>query len=202
MSSVLAIGAHPDDIELGCAGLLQRHDVRSMVVLSRGERGYTALAGDRTVEANKAAKVLSAEITLFDLPDTDIRVNDAVGIIEEQILVHQPSVVLTMSSSDIHQDHQAVHRATKIAVRDHLCTILSYTSPSSAQMFRPNWFVPLTEFEMQLKLQALTCHLSQHNKSYFAREYVFGMARYWAMVTRSRSPYVEPYELIRHWEKS
>lgn len=200
MSSVLAVGAHPDDIELGCAGLLQRYDEKYMVILSAGEKGCDVPLDDRRQEAKAAAKLLGAHLFLHDLPDTKIEVVDAVQIIESYVFPFHPDLVLTMSTADVHQDHQTVHSATKIAVRDAMCTVLAYMSPSSAQTFHPNWFVPLTEEQMQTKLQALVCHHSQRNRSYFAKEYVLGMARYWAMVTRSQSEYVEPYELIRRWE--
>jgi len=194
---ILAVGAHPDDIELGCAGFIQTALAREIVILSAGEKGATE---DRRLEAMKSAKTLKAYLFLHDLPDTKIDVCDAIEVLEERIREFQPDTILTMSEVDTHQDHQVVSRATKVAARDTLCTILSYISPSSAQYFHPTWFVPVSEEQMKVKLAALACHYSQRHRQYFQEEYVIGTAHYWAMITRSQSEYIEPYQLVRHWE--
>ena len=194
---VLVIGAHPDDVELGCAGFLQDCNEFVILVLSNGENGCEA--ENRKIEAEKAAIVLDAKIQVYDLEDMRIDVVLAANIIEEWIKTFCPDLILTMSKADVHQDHQATYAATKIAIRNSTSTVLSYISPSSAQDFHPNWFISITKDQMKIKLKALKCHYSQHDRSYFADEYVIGMARYWAMVTRSKSEYVEPFTLIRHW---
>ena len=198
MARVLAIGAHPDDPEHGCAGSLLHHAERHVLVMSRGERGGPPVA--RLAEAEAAAAVLGARLRVLAHPDTRMAAVDLAPDIEAALRETAPDLVLIMSSADTHQDHRAVHEATVIAVRGHPCTVLAYVTPSAAERFRPTWFVPLTEEQMAVKLRALACHASQSHRAYLAPEYIVGMARYWAMVTRSTAPYVEPFELVRHLE--
>ena len=193
MTRILAVGAHPDDIELGCTCLLYSGTERRMVVLSSGEQGGPDV--DRRRETSDSASLLGAELFMYSLPDTQID-----SIQESQVKDFQPDIILTMSRADVHQDHQAIHHGTKIAVRDIACTVLCYISPSSAMDFRPNWFLPITKEELDIKLKALSCHHSQRSRSYLSEDSIVGTARYWAMVTRSRHEYVEPYELFRHWD--
>lgn len=195
---ILAIGAHPDDVEFGCSGMLQNKEDSHIIVLSRGGAG--GFAKDRVQEAKNAAKILGAKVDIFSLPDTSIGMVEAAEYIEFYISTLKPDTVLTMSKEDTHQDHRTVYEATKIATRNSSCTILSYVTPSSAQDFHPTWFLPLNEEEMSIKLSAIACHCSQRDRSYLSEKYIKGMARYWAMVTRSKYEYVEPYRLIRYWE--
>jgi LmbE family N-acetylglucosaminyl deacetylase len=197
MRRVLAIGAHPDDVELGCGGLIQNCYMKRIVVLSNGERGSTL---NRVNEAQNAAKILEADLEVYNLLDTAITIQGAVPIIEHEIASYQPNLILTMASNDIHQDHETVFKSTKIAARNYKCTMLSYISPSSAEYFHPTWFVSITEEQMQTKINAIACHISQQHNMYFSREYILGISQYWAIITKSSFPYVEPYEVIQHWE--
>lgn len=198
MTRILAIAAHPDDVELGCSGLLQRYSQRRILIMTCGEQGGAAPM--RRGEAIEAAAVLEASATVLDFPDTLLEVADLIPVIEAEIAATRPTVIATLSDVDLHQDHRAVAIATEIAARDAQCTILAYVTPSAAERWRPNWFVNLTEAHMARKLQALRCHRSQQDRRYLSDEYVRGMGHYWAMVERSRAAYVEPFALVRHRE--
>lgn len=198
MRRILAIGAHPDDVELGCGGLLQHSAERRIVVLSRGESGGDAET--RVLEAQCSAELLRATCRVEPLVDTAIELGDAIKVLEAEVTSYEPNMVLTMAADDTHQDHRTLYLATAVACRNAPCTILAYLGPSSALAFRPNWFAHLTKAQMDLKLAALACHASQAARTYTQREYVEGMGRYWAMVTRSSAAYVEPYELVRYLE--
>ena len=195
---VLAIGAHGDDVEIGAAGYLQRFEERLIVVATAGEVGGNP--GNRRQESMAAARTLGAEFRQLTQPDTRIDVVDLSNELENLAKCYRPHVVLTMSGVDTHQDHRAVKQATMIAFRDLPATILAYVTPSSAEAFQPNWFVRMTDAQMRVKLDAITCHQSQRSRSYLSDAYILGMGRYWAMVTRSSVDYVEPYELVRYWE--
>jgi LmbE family N-acetylglucosaminyl deacetylase len=198
VTRVLAISAHCDDAELGCGGLLQRYDERRIIALSQGERGGDP--GQRLSEQEESARILGAPCLVHACDDTAISLVQAVGIIEDEIAAYEPHVVLTMAANDTHQDHRTTHAATLVAVRDYPCTVLAYPGPSSALGFDPNWFVPLNEREMQVKLAALACHRSQSARSYMVPDAVTGMARYWAMVTRCKAQYAEAFECVRYME--
>lgn len=197
MSRILAVGAHPDDIEVGCAGLLQHAEHRRMVVLSAGECGGDA--AQRIDEQERAAGLLGSALLLHRLPDTDIDLKVCVSILEGELEAFRPDIVLTHSAHDTHQDHRVVYDATIIAARDAECAVLSYVGPSCAATFRPTTFAALTDDQMSRKLAALGCHESQAWRSYLDPAYAGGMGRYWAMVTRSRSKWVEPFETVRSW---
>lgn len=196
---ILAIGAHPDDIEIGCAGFLQKASHPHLLILSHGECGGDA--DIRIKEAASASKLLGATISLYDLPDTAIEARFAMPIIEKEIKDFSPDIILTMAKTDTHQDHVAVYEATKTAVREENCTVLSYMGPSSAEFYHPTWFVPMDEQEMGKKLEAISCHASQDKRKYLTKAYITGAGSYWAMITKSNFLYVEPFEVIQHWEK-
>ena len=117
---VLAIGAHPDDVEIGAGGTLLAHraagDTVAILTLSRGARG-----GDQAMrarEAQEAADVIGARLFLDDLEDTRIQEGDpTIGVINAVITELQPTVVYTHSVHDVHQDHRNVHRAAMVAAR-------------------------------------------------------------------------------------
>lgn len=193
---ILAIGAHPDDVDIGCAGLLQRGDDRRIVVLSAGAKAGNPY--DRSNEAWASAAILRAEISIHDLPDTALSLQSVVSVLETELREYKPDVVLTEPGNDTHQDHRAVHEATIIAARDLNGTLLAYFSPSAAERWQPNWFVPLNEDAMVTKVRATACHRSQQGRPYMAPDYIRSAGRYWAQVTRSAAPYVEAYQLLRY----
>ena len=194
---VLAIGAHPDDIEIGCGGILLRHvaanDKVGMLVLSDGECGGDPLL--RTDEANKSAKVLGADLFRGGLLDTEMG-NDQAGlikVIEEVIKKFKPDVVYTHSSSDTHQDHIAVHRATLIASRQ-VKNVFCYQSPSATVEFRPSVFIDVTNF-MSPKLGLIREHQSQEFCGYLQDHVIRSTAQYWGRFAEQNL--VEPLEVIR-----
>jgi len=164
--------------------------------MSHGERGGSPQL--RREEAEEAARVLGSSLHAMPFPDTLLAVAQMVPVIESEIAAFKPDVVATMSVHDSHQDHRAVHEATVAATRDFVGTVLAYMTPSAAERFRPNWFVPLSADVFATKLTALECHRSQRARVYLSAAYLEATGRYWAMVTRSSAPYVEPFELLRH----
>ena len=108
---ILAFGAHPDDIELGCGGTLAKHvalgHIVGMVDLTRGELGSRGTVLERDAEAVKAAQILGASFRLnLDLPDGRL-VNDfeSQQRIIELVRRHRPRIVLCNAPKDRHPDH-------------------------------------------------------------------------------------------------
>jgi LmbE family N-acetylglucosaminyl deacetylase len=194
-SSVLAVGAHPDDVEFGCFGALAVAAEASIAILSRGERG-----GDpetRVSEARESANLIRANLTVLDHPDTRFMIPDLVSSLEQVIADSKPSVVLTMSDDDLHQDHQAVAVATQIALRSFDGPIFSYGTPSSIEKFSPNVILGLSKSTMDMKLQAIKLHRSQEARQYMQAPFVESIAKYWAAMSRTGSEYGEPFRLVR-----
>lgn len=195
---VLVVAAHPDDWEVGAVGQLARGEHRFVLVASRGERGGPGPV--RVREANAARALLQAEGRVLFHEDTAITPARLAPDVETMIREVQPQLIVTHSPNDAHQDHVAVSAAVLIAVREWYGTVLGFWTPSAAERFRPNWYIGLPPEAMALKLAAVACHKSQAGRPYLAPAYLESAGRYWAQVTRSAAPFVEPYELLRHRE--
>jgi LmbE family N-acetylglucosaminyl deacetylase len=194
---VLAIGAHPDDVEIGVGGILAAHrEAGNQVVIltmSRGARGGDA--NDRQHESLAAAELLGARLFLEDLEDTQISAADpTVGIIERVVREVQPDIVYTHSAHDRHQDHRAVHAATSVATRN-VRTVCCYQSPSATIDYRPTRFVPIDGFT-DAKLALIDCFRSQTElRGYLEPDFVLATARYWSRFGGAHS--CEPLEVLR-----
>jgi len=194
---VLAIGSHPDDVEIGVGGILLRHadsgDDVSILTLTGGEHG--GAAGQRALESERAAELISAKLFHVALPDR--RVTDGTDTISEiQRVIDEtdPTTIYTHSPRDLHQDHRNVHHATLVAARQ-VPRVLCYQAPSSTVDFRPTRFVSIDAF-FERKLQAIRAYGSQVEiRAYLDEELLRSTARYWARFANCR--YVEPLEVIR-----
>ena len=163
--SVLAIGAHPDDIELGCGGTIARHvsvgDQVAMLVVTRGEVGPGEVL-QRVDEQRRAAAVLGVSTLLWgnDIPDCQVSLHELelVHLIEQSIREVGATIVYTHSPNDSHQDHRAVALCTMGAARG-VSTVMSYGAPSALQ-FNPTAFVDISD-SLDKKIDALMCHSSQ-----------------------------------------
>jgi LmbE family N-acetylglucosaminyl deacetylase len=175
-TSILALGAHPDDIELGCGGSLLNasragHEI-SAVIFSRGRRG-TLAPSDRASETRSALlKIGISNVHIYDFEDTQLwrRVTDLISVIEKHVSDFKPFRVYTMFKDDRHQDHRAVYEATMVACRD-VKQVLGYETPSSYPNFRPTVFSDISD-ELESKISALHCHSSQGDRIYMQEEKV------------------------------
>jgi len=195
---VLAVGAHPDDVELGVGGILAAHrdagDTVVILTMSRGAKGGEP--DDRQHESLHSADLLGARLFLEDLVDTEITsTGPTISIIERVIKQVNPSIVYTHSIHDRHQDHRAVHEAVIVAARA-VDTVACFQSPSSTVDFRPSRFVSIDGFTEQ-KVELLKCFRSQAGiRKYLEPDFVLASARYWSRFS-SGSDYCEPLEIIR-----
>jgi LmbE family N-acetylglucosaminyl deacetylase len=195
---VLAIGAHPDDLELGCGATLAKladagHEIHALV-MTAGERGGDS--GSRPAEALRGARFLGVRaVEVLELGDTRLREHELemVGAIEAAIERQQPDLVLTHSLNDQHQDHLAVHMATLRAARFH-STILCYESPSATQAFQPSVFIDIDGY-LEVKAMAVAAHRDQRGKPYMTPERVRGLAIYRGGQAKVR--HAEGYEPVR-----
>lgn len=180
---VLAIGAHPDDIELGCGGSLAKHiaqgaQVRTLV-LTQGHHGADS-SFDRIAETTEALQLLGIKDLHFStLTDTRVRdhFNELVALIETHVRETTPDRVYTMFERDRHQDHRAVFEASIVACRS-VRQIFSYETPSSWPNFDPVVFEELSEKELAVKIAALEKHISQSDRDYTQPEHLTTAARF------------------------
>jgi LmbE family N-acetylglucosaminyl deacetylase len=166
---ILAIGAHPDDIELGCGATLalfkqNGHQVY-MLILTKGE-----CSGDpkvREKECKKAAKILGVDKLMFgSLKDTRITDGpETIMEIESVVKTLKPDMVFAHSFKDGHQDHRNTGMAALSAARNSN-KVLLYESPAALRDFCPQVFVDVAS-TFDIKLKALKAFGSQADKVYF-----------------------------------
>lgn len=165
------VGAHPDDIEFGCAGTIksltkQGHKVLC-VVMTDGDKGGDKMA--RIQEQENAAYVLGCELKLLHKPDLGVQSDDETVAELCQIIVSEiPTAVFVHTAKDKHPDHLATTKATEAAVNMASqfgvdCMMVYYKSYSSIGFF-PIWTV--NHGERGAKEKALLCHASQIEKYY------------------------------------
>jgi LmbE family N-acetylglucosaminyl deacetylase len=177
---VLALGAHPDDIELGCGGLLLKLKASGARVygltLTRGEKG-TDRSGHREVEAKKAAEFLGLDGQwTLDFPDTGLQEKIPLlkTVIESKIQELGATMVLTHTDVDVHGDHRAVFAATREAARS-VRTVLCYEDVSTTDQFYPNFYVDITHY-IDDHLKACAFHRTQDHRTYMDPQVIQGRA--------------------------
>jgi LmbE family N-acetylglucosaminyl deacetylase len=194
---VLAIGAHPDDVEIGCGGILLRHRAAghpvSVLTMTGGEAGGKVQT--RAEESRRAAELMSARLFILNLVDTSIGENGAtIGEITRVIDDVRPTTIYTHTSKDTHQDHRNVHAATMVAAR-RVPRIFAYQAPSSSVEFRPNRFVAVDDF-VDAKLEMIGAYSSQTAiRHYLDEDLLRATVRYWSRFSTAKN--AEPLEVLR-----
>jgi LmbE family N-acetylglucosaminyl deacetylase len=215
---VLAIGAHPDDIELGCGGFIRRlfqADAARIrfFILSRGLQhpvpGRTFSPGKRIQEAEDAAEVLgvpAGEVRLEQFEDCKLHLSLHAIIQELELEIVGPDgepnfdLVLTHAGVDTHFDHETTCKATLAATRSFHGTLLLYQSVSTEPTaFRPNYFVSLDSETIEIKQEALRCHESQRDKPFMQLVRTEGMAKSWGVFHRRPDAFFEAFELHKSY---
>ena len=194
---VLAVGAHPDDVEIGVGGILLRHAAQghrvTVLTLTGGEAG--GKAAERAAESQRAAELLSARLIHAALADTSVSEGGAtIGTILDVIDEVRPTTVYTHTPRDVHQDHRNVHSATLVAART-VSRVFCYQAPSTTVEFKPTRFVAIDEF-LEAKIEVIQAYASQVKiRGYLDEELLRATARYWSRFSQAR--YVEPLEVVR-----
>lgn len=196
---ILAIGAHPDDVEIGCGGTIKKHkrdgDEVMILTLTKGAQGGDKAA--RQKESINAAKSLEAQLVMYDLEDTNLSTGaDTIKSIEKTIREFQPSIIYTHSINDTHQDHRATHYATLVAARK-IKQIYAYLAPSGTIDFHPRYFEHIEDY-IDDKMNAINCFISQTmaaGRPYLTPSIISSTAEYWGRF--SNYGMVEPFEVIR-----
>lgn len=212
---VLAIGAHPDDIEIGAGGFLHRllqscHATAHFLVLTEGLRGLVATSepSQRRAEAVAAASALQVaaeDVEVLNYPDCRLHEHghDLIGEIERRLYddarAPRYDLVLTHAGEDTHADHRAAHESTLSATRDFHGTVLLYQSPSTKPNgFRPTFFVDLAETDVNQKCAAILSHISQRQRTYTTAMRTIGMTTTWSLFLRQPSgSYMEAFEVYK-----
>jgi len=174
--NVLAIGAHFDDVELGCGGALISHaaagdDVYVYVATVSGFMNHQRLVvrGNEVAraEAEEAMRIMGVrELVCGDFPTLAIEFNDELNV-EIRRMVEEKKIDIVYSHwvHDVHHDHQAVARASLHSCR-HVPRLLMYRSNwyHSIQEFRGNFYVDITK-HWAVKEEAIRAHRSEMTRT-------------------------------------
>jgi len=195
---LLCLGAHCDDIEIGCGGTI----LNLAAVGRRLEVHWVVFSSDerRKQEAIKSAKTflrdtVTKEITIHRLRDGFFPYvgADLKERFEHLKVEFSPDLVLTHYRHDLHQDHRLVSELTYNTFRSHL--ILEYEIPKYDGDFgSPNVFVPLDESTCRRKIDTiLDAFQSQNEKQWFSRDLFFAILRLRGMEANAYSGYAEGF---------
>jgi LmbE family N-acetylglucosaminyl deacetylase len=184
LRTILAVGAHPDDVELGCAGTLALHKLNGdkvyLLVLTKGEA-----SGDvevREKECRRAADILGVDGLFFGgLGDTNVHDGrETIDVIEKVIDEVNPDIIYAPTHKDTHQDHRNTGYATLSAGR-RCRMILLYEGASTQRDFTPQVFVDIKKiFELKKKAtRVFGSQLNNHRGGYgLAVKGIEGLAKY------------------------
>ena len=197
---ILAIGAHPDDVEYGCFGTLYRCHADSSIycyIASAGGTNDETSGVNRLQHSNEALSLLSPEYVAWRSTIGSLQENYAAitADIEKRILDANIEIILTHTSHDTHQDHRLMHDITLSAARRLPVTILAYAPLSSTPSFHPTIFVDILSVYHHKQI-ALNFHTSQLDKSYMSREFL-RIYHSDSFASLHGFPCVERFELIR-----
>lgn len=196
---VLFVGAHPDDIELGCGALISN-------IVGRAELICVTLSDNRN------------NPELANLVDEHMRSMELLGVPEEAVVIesfetrnfsrdrqqileylyqlnrdHQPELVFVHTSADIHQDHGVVTQEALRAFRG--TSLLGFDVLRSSHGFFPDFLVEVSEVDVERKLQALACYETYQDRYYFDPEIIRStLIRHGALAER---PFAEGFDILR-----
>jgi LmbE family N-acetylglucosaminyl deacetylase len=198
--NILAIGAHPDDIEFGCGGTLTKYSQRGhrlfLMVMTGGGSG--APSETRMAEQTAARQILGAEEIFWGgYQDTHLGVDaEMIKKIESVIASVKPEFIFCHFPDDTHQDHRHLAQAVMSATR-YIRNVLFYEGPTT-QNFNPQVYVDIAD-TLEVKLEALQAHRSQVMKTNIEDLSIIEMARSCANFRgiQGRVKYAEAFHALR-----
>jgi LmbE family N-acetylglucosaminyl deacetylase len=200
--NLLAVGAHPDDIEIGCGGILAAHTGRGdrlwMVVLSAGEQGG-ADPKTRLTEFEAAARILGAERThCLGYPDTCIPADaEVIRRLDQIVEAFRPDRAYIPFGREIHQDHRNASHVALAACRN-IPQVLMYEGPSTFPDFVVTHYADIAQ-TLETKMKAIQCHASQGVKELLKIEAIQSLNRFRGYQARCR--YAEGFAIFRFIER-
>jgi LmbE family N-acetylglucosaminyl deacetylase len=198
--NVLAIGAHPDDVEYGCGGMLAKYARRGhgiyLFVASDGALGGEAEV--RRQEQKDAARILGVrEIFWGDYQDTEVPLSrELIVRLETVIREIKPRMIFVNSPDDTHQDHRHLSQCAMSATR-YVPNFLFFEVPSTVN-FAPNCGTDIADV-LDVKLASLEAHRSQVTKTNIEDLTILELARSCANFRgiQARVKYAEAFQSVR-----
>lgn len=195
--SILALGAHSDDLEIGCGGTIvellagRPVDLTWVVLAGRGQRGLEAReSASRLLQGAVSARIVVEEFEDSFFPYDGARIKRRFEELKNEV---DPDLVFTHRRDDLHQDHRLVCELTWNTFRDHL--ILEYEIPKfDGDLGRPNVYSPLRAETVERKTDHLLEHFtSQRPKPWFTDDLFRGLMRLRGMEANAPSGFAEAF---------
>jgi LmbE family N-acetylglucosaminyl deacetylase len=195
--TILCLGAHSDDIEIGCGGTLLElkksyPELRFhwVVFCAQGTRGDEAVKAANLFTAGRKKEIVLNAFRDGFLPYAGAAVKDVFEELKRQV---NPDLIFTHWQGDAHQDHRLISELTWNTFRNH--PILEYEIPKyDGDLGRPNVFVPLeTPLHEQKVAHLFEAFESQQMKPWFDRNIFLGLMRLRGMESNSPSGYAEAF---------
>jgi LmbE family N-acetylglucosaminyl deacetylase len=201
---ILVLAPHTDDGELGCGGSIakfcaeQREVYYAAFCLCSASLPAGLAADTLEHECKKATSILGipeSNLMLFDYEVRELP-SSRQKILEEMRQMYQnlqPELVFLPAASDIHQDHRVIHEEGMRAFRN--VTFAGYELPWNNFHFHTNFFIRLTEDDLNKKVEALHAYASQSERVYMHEDFTRSLAKVRGVQCDSR--YAEAFEIYR-----
>jgi len=198
-ATILCIGAHCDDIEIGCGGLLAElcsaaaPTVHWFIAVAPAARlAESRHAAQRLLAGARTFELEAHEFADGELPYAGAELKRRMRDLAARVT---PDLVLTHWRGDAHQDHCHLSQLSQQVFRDHL--ILEYEVPKyDGDLGQPNWFVPLGAPAVERKVGCLVeCFVSQRPKHWFNADTFRALMRLRGIECRAPSGFAEGYYL-------
>ena len=196
--SILCLGAHSDDIEIGCGGTILRLlqackqcDVTWVVFSAKAQRRREALSSaKRFLKGARASTFITKSFKESFFP---YRGEAIKSCFEELKLRLKPDLIFTHYRHDLHQDHRVICELTWNTFRSH--QILEYEIPKyDGDLGQPNVFVPLTQAECKEKVKGLMDEFStQRSKQWFTEDTFYALLRLRGIESNAPDKYAEAF---------
>ena len=195
---ILCLGAHSDDIEIGCGGTILRllaenrnTDVHWIVFAANGERASEAtLSAEYFLVGAERKKIVVKEFRDSFFPYIGGEIKKYFETIKQEIM---PDLIFTHYRNDLHQDHRLLSELTWNTFRKHL--ILEYeVIKYDGDLGSPNFFIPLDEDITRKKIDTIfRCFKTQGSRSWFTEDVFFSMMRIRGVECNAPEKYAEAF---------
>lgn len=196
---VLFLGAHPDDIEIGCGALLhhivKKTDVMCVTLSDNQKNPDLKKVKSEHLESMNVLGVPEEKV-VFGPFETRVFPDSRQDILEYFLKLRKefkPDLIFTHSKQDVHQDHNTMTDEALRAFRG--ITVLGFDVVRSSYGFFPHFLVEVTEEDVNKKIEALACYATYQDRYYFNAELTRSiMVRHGALAER---PFAEGFDILR-----
>ena len=205
---ILFLGAHSDDIEIGCTGTVM--NLADQLPEARVHWVVFSALGARESEARASAAELLAPLKESSVetygfkdgyfPQAMSDIKDHFEALKQRI---KPDIIFTHERNDLHQDHRIINELTWNTFRDHF--VLEYEIPKyDGGLGNPNFFINVAQDKVQRKCEHLMKHFAtQSNHHWFTADLFSGLMRLRGVECRSNSGFAEAFysrKATFHWD--